>query len=64
VEDAACEVRQISLAHWKSINARGNVWVVATRQYKALPVWIALNFELANSMVIDSENAEFILSTK
>lgn len=62
--DAVQEVQQISLARWKAINARGNVWVVAARLYKALPVWIALHHGLANSLVIDNEIAEFILQAE
>ncbi|HSS99487.1 MAG TPA: hypothetical protein VLK33_20770, partial [Terriglobales bacterium] len=61
MEDAAWEVQQISMPRWKAINARGSVWVIAARQYKALPVWIALEYGLANSLVIDNEIAEFIL---
>lgn len=58
------EVRQISLAHWRAINARGQVWVVAARRYKALPVWAAVRSGLANSLVIDNEIAEFMLEAE
>jgi DNA-binding transcriptional regulator LsrR (DeoR family) len=64
MDDAAHEVQQISLQRWKAINARGRVWVVAARLYKALPVWVALRYGLANSLVIDNEIAEFILEAE
>lgn len=61
MEGANQEVGQISLAHWRAINARGQVWAVAARRYKALPVWVAVRSGLANSVVIDNEIAEFML---
>lgn len=61
MEGANQEVQQISLARWQAINARGQVWVVAARRYKALPVWVAVRAGLANALVIDNEIAEFML---
>ncbi len=58
------ETSHIDLSILRDNVYTGNVWIVAARSYKAVPIIHALQTGIANALVVDSEIAERMLEIK
>lgn len=55
---------QLDLQTLWEVRRNGSVWIVASRNYKAAPIYYALKGGLANALVIDREIASILLDMK